>query len=267
MKAESLDSIYDRYALVGLDLHLRWGSKLQKMGLNDRWYSEISTGKLTFYEVGSGQPKTFDMEVLGSASGVNETWLWIWANQSVHPKSCAIAEQLKAIGEQYGITELSEPQSELDQLHFYTVGMIASGVTGKPFHIVPTGSGGCMVLIITEDVDLPPVDESKPLAMDIFRVYQQAQSLVPKPVTHHRNALVGLCESKGVEVFWAPAKGRPWSIAEDALKGGIIQAQSGSAPLFDATFDNLNRLTDFSYELGAASTQYEPGAASTQYEL
>lgn len=75
------------------------------------WSCDMLEGKLTY-----GDDKVFNIQVIGTYSENEKSWLWAWANkQSGIPETfLQTALGMKALGEAYQIEDLTAPKKELD---------------------------------------------------------------------------------------------------------------------------------------------------------
>lgn len=73
------------------------------------WSQE--TGRITFADTVGAAPKVVaDLQFVGSVSKKDGTWLWAWDNPSIRDERKEAARRVRAYGERYGISRLTEAQ-------------------------------------------------------------------------------------------------------------------------------------------------------------
>lgn len=76
------------------------------LGEADRWSVDQDEGKIIF-NFKNGTIATATVQIIGSFNSEDKTWLWGWANPSVHESLKADAVKVKAYGEQHQISKLT----------------------------------------------------------------------------------------------------------------------------------------------------------------
>ena len=199
------------------------------------WAFDLQNGTLSF-----GDRFAWQAEVLGTESAESGTWLWAWANEEsgIPEQQQDASLKLKALGEEHGIAELTEPIVPLDHADGHVFASIAVGeCLGRAYYRGPYEGGAAFLLITDERLQLQ-VDY--PLQR-ILTVFPQAISAME--IADHREALRGYLEHYGFE---AESEG-------DAL----LLRQQGQEVL-RAEFDELGRLRELKGTLGKG----EQGAMS-----
>ncbi len=156
------------------------------------WAYDMQSGTLSF-----GDRYQWKAEVLGTESKESGTWLWSWANEgsNIPPEQQAASLKLKALGEEHGIEELTEPMVPLEHANGQALASIA-GIGegwGKAYYQGPYEGGAAFLLITDEQLQFQ-VDE--PLQR-ILTVFPQAITALELP--NHREALRGYLERYGFE--------------------------------------------------------------------
>src|SRR6266545_4298795 len=107
------------------------------------WGVDIAAGTVTF-----GHDLRFQIQVLGTESEVDRTWLWAWANpQSIPPGLLRAAEWLRDYGLRNQIQELSQASLSLDHADGHLLAMLAAGVTGRCYYRGPYDGGALFFLV------------------------------------------------------------------------------------------------------------------------
>ncbi len=195
------------------------------------WSYDLQTGILSF-----GDEYQWKAEVLGTESDETCTWLWAWANEgsNIPEQKQAASLKLKALGEEHGIAELTEPMVPLDHADGHAFASIAVGEgLGKAYYRGPY-EGGAAFLLITDDQLQFKVDE--PLQR-VFTVFPQVISALELP--NHREALRGYLEHYGFEPEY---QNETLVLHDDGTV--VLQAQ----------FDGDGRLTKLEGTLGKENT-------------
>ncbi len=194
------------------------------------WTYDIQKGVLSF-----GDQFHWKAEVLGTESEETNTWLWSWANETskIPPEQQAASLKLKALGEQHGIAEFTEPMVPLDHADGHAFASIAVGKgLGKAYYRGPYEGGAAFLLFTDEQIQFN-VDD--PLRR-IITVFPQAISAME--LSDHREALRGYLEFYGFEP------------QED--DGSLVVIQNDQQVL-RAEFDEHRRLKELKGTLGQPS--------------
>ncbi|WP_145049916.1 DUF6882 domain-containing protein [Lignipirellula cremea] len=196
------------------------------------WSYDLQVGVLSF-----GDRFHWKAEVLGTESDETGTWLWAWANEAsnIPPELQAASLKLKALGEEHGIAEFTEPVVPLDHADGHSFASIAVGEgLGKAYYRGPYDGGAGFLLITDEQLQFQ-VDD--PLRR-IMTVFPQAISSMELP--DHREALRGYLEHYGLEPHEVD---RSLVVVEDDQE--VLRAE----------FDEHQRLRELQGTLGQPSTK------------
>lgn len=112
------------------------------------WMFDMKSGTITF-----GDSLSFPVQIIGSFSYINKTWMWGWANsESKLPKQLLKQSyQLKKLGKSKQIEELILGTFRVDQGFEHKIGMIACGLfNSKSYYCANYGDG---TLVLTIDAD------------------------------------------------------------------------------------------------------------------
>ena len=196
------------------------------------WSYDVQSGILSF-----GDRFAWHAEVLGTESEESGTWLWAWANEAsgIPEQQQGASLKLKALGEQHGITEFTEPMVPLAHADGHAFASIAVGEgLGKAYYRGPYEGGAAFLLINDERLQLQ-VDD--PLQR-ILSVFPQAISAMELP--DHREALRGYLEHYGLEPH--------------EVEGSLVLIQD-SQEVLRAEFDEHRRLRELKGTLGQPSSK------------
>ena len=192
------------------------------------WSLNIPTGTLSF-----GNDRHWHTQILGTESHETNTWLWAWANtgSNLPPALIQASLQMKQLGEQQQIPELTEPQIPLSgDINGHVLSMIASGVCDADAYYRGPYDGGAAFLLI-KDEKFPRSKES-PLAR-LPHIFPQAISAFAIP--DHRLALTSYLDQHGITYN---------------NEGNTVIVKEGGNIVLTAAFDDQKRLTNLDARLG-----------------
>ena len=117
---------------------------------NRSWQVDLDTGVLSF-----GDGLNFPVQMIGTESERDGTWLWSWANtgSNIPPALLVCAQSLQQLGEAQGIAELTQPEIDLSQVSGHFLTMIASGVCNADAYYRGPYQGGAAFFTLQS---LPP---------------------------------------------------------------------------------------------------------------
>ena len=211
----SLQSLYEAHAAASLDKQFRLGDTVGE----EDWSLDVPTGELSF-----GPDLRFPIQILGTESDHDGTWMWAWANPSVdNPDVLTAAMRLKEYGQQHGIPEFTERKIELDEFNGHYLAMIAAGLLQADAYYCGPYDGGAVFMLI-HSPELRASEDRSPL--HLTTVFSEFVQLFP---CDHRAAFLAYVGSKGYTVTEAGE-----SVAAAAATGERLQAR----------FDALGRLTE-----------------------
>lgn len=107
--------------------------------LEDRsWAVDITAGTATF-----GDDLTYRIQLLGTESHGDGTWLWAWANSESGLPDTVLraASWLRERGRASGLAELTDPGFALDRADGHRLALLASGLTGNCYYRGPYPGG------------------------------------------------------------------------------------------------------------------------------
>ncbi|MGI5157499.1 DUF6882 domain-containing protein [Microbispora sp. CA-102843] len=108
------------------------------------WAVDITTGTITF-----GESLSFPIQLLGTESDDDRTWLWAWANTRSnipHELVHAVA-WLREYGHRHHIPELTEATLPLDHADGHTLALLSAGLTGLCYYRGPYQGGAAYFLL------------------------------------------------------------------------------------------------------------------------
>lgn len=195
--------------------------------LNERrWWVDIEQGICQF-----GDDLIYPIQLLGTESMGDSTWLWAWANEAskLPPSLLVSCNALRELGHSESIAEFTQGNFPLDVADGHSLSMIASGIDGKSCYYRGPYNGGALFFLIKE------VPES-----------------LLAPVACERLSTVIL---EVVSQFHVPHR----SMAESFLTSQQFSLESSGNELIGSrnrdritlNFDDLDRLKDINIRLSA----------------
>ncbi len=184
------------------------------------WNLDMNTGKISFENL------EFPIQIIGSLSFNDNSWLWGWANvQSELPDNLLIqSNKLREIGEQKGISELTDSSFIVDNGFEHKIGMLACGIfNSKSYYCANYGQGTLVVTI--DDEEIPSIDKNK-----IETILLNFPQLIGGIELNHKNTFRNYL----IDYDFA------LKISENKIEG------QKNNKMIVAEFDELNRMTSLS---------------------
>jgi hypothetical protein len=193
------------------------------------WQLDLTEGVAVF-----GDDLRYPVQLLGTESHADGSWLWAWANsasnlphQLVH-----LSEWMRDFGERSGVAELTEPSFPLDRADGARLALIASGLTGRCYYRGPYDGGA--VFFHLEDL---PAEIVAPVSPErAFLVLGQVIQAFP---VDHRATLLAFLTQQG------------WSIVDDSAAMVVGRHPGGSEMRVE--FDEQGRIARLSGQVQAGS--------------
>ncbi|MCU0448700.1 MAG: hypothetical protein MUC97_02490 [Bernardetiaceae bacterium] len=204
----------NRFGGLALEKQLDFGEQVGELA----WRADVQLGTITF-----GETITYPMQILGTFSEGNQSWLWAWANaQSNLPAEVLRhALKLKQMGQENGLTLLKTPSFAFTANELHVLGCLASGLLGlDAYYIANYGQGAMLV-----GLQSPAIAQlRKDTHLRVFTVFPQ---LISQFEVEHRPALAHYLRAKGYMLTEAP--------------GQLVGVRNGQT--VTAQFDDQGRLT------------------------
>ena len=137
----SFQELFEKYAAISAE---KQDNVLELIG-DKPWNADMVEGTLTF-----GGELVFPVQILGTVSHVDNTWLWIWANENAEYSDEIIkqANNLKQYGDLNSIHELSVPSFDVQENDWHKIGTIAAGLYDCSFYYVGNYGRGSAIFTI-----------------------------------------------------------------------------------------------------------------------
>lgn len=123
---------------------------------SNAWQFDMARGNITFGNL------SFPVQVIGSLSFTNYSWMWGWANeQSGIPENLLQhSRDLKRIGDEIKIKELIEGHFSVEKGFEHKIGMMSCGIFNtKSYYCANYGQGTLVVTI--DNNKIPTIDNDK----------------------------------------------------------------------------------------------------------
>ncbi|MFV2116488.1 DUF6882 domain-containing protein [Micromonospora sp. LOL_025] len=166
------------------------------------WQLDLGSGTVTF-----GDDLRYQIQLLGTESHRDGSWLWAWANEAsgLPPALLQLCGWLREYGHHHGIAEFTEPTFPLQRADGHRLALLASGLTGRCYYRGPYPGGAAFlhlddappqitapirpertVTVLGQVIQGFPVDHR--IAVESF-LRQQSWHLSPAPtsLTAHRS--------------------------------------------------------------------------------
>lgn len=130
----TFDRIFAEHAATGLARQLALGELIGERG----WELDLTSGTVTF-----GDDLRYGVQLLGTESHDDGSWLWAWANEASNlpPALLHLCGWLREYGHRHQIAELTEPTFSLERADGHRLALLASGLTGRCYYRGPYPGG------------------------------------------------------------------------------------------------------------------------------
>ena len=213
----TIQELYNQSIALSLEKQEIFDELVKDLG----WSCDMLEGKVTF-----GDDKVYDIQVLGTYSENEKSWLWAWANNQsgIPEKFLQTSQAVQALGKAYNIEDFIAPKLEMDSdpgIYFAT---IASVMAKESCYLALPFKGITVYVTITSDEVESKVRTAPALLCSHFSFIAANYSFP------HKYSLYFYLKNKGYEV---------------ELPGNNIIAQKGEDQIL-GIFDLKGRLMKIS---------------------
>jgi hypothetical protein len=121
-----------------------------KISTLHRWDYDLDDGTLTFSQDGVARVVAL-IQIVGTTSETDGTWLWSWANQSLPGKVTRAIGDVRAFGERESLSELTTPSLTDDEYLGWAMTAITARVLGsKGAYRCPRHDNGFLYLVYVD---------------------------------------------------------------------------------------------------------------------
>ena len=211
----SFDDLFAQHVATGMARQLALADLLGDRG----WQLDLNAGSVTF-----GNDLRYPVQLLGTESHADRTWLWAWANtaSNLDPALLQLAGWLREHGRAEGLRELAEPSLRLDHVDGHRLALVASGLTGRAYYR-GTYDGGAIFFHLE---NLPARVQGAVPPEKAFTVLGQVLQAF---AVAHRPVVVSFLRQQG------------WRV--DASPSGVAGRHPGGSQM-QVTFDHLGRISN-----------------------
>ena len=208
------EALYEQHVLTAYDHQMHLNE-----AVHGSWDLDNELGQVTF----SHDDRRFvtPVQMLGTQSAVDGTWLWSWANErsDIPEAQLQAVKAIRDFGYAHGIIELTEPMITAEG---HRLAMVAVGLTKlSGYYRCPYDGGAAFVLLVHPDAWSSP-------KVPVVRIASVLKHLITQvELTHPIRSLLG----------W----GRFYGLAEAATDGALrLVADNGDA--VEVQFDESRKI-------------------------
>ncbi|MBO3741827.1 DUF6882 domain-containing protein [Actinoplanes flavus] len=216
----SFDDLFAQHVATGMARQLALADLLGERG----WQLDLNAGMVTF-----GNDLRYPIQLLGTESHTDGTWLWAWANQSagVSPHLLELAGWLREHGRIHNVREFTEPALRLDRTDGHRIALVASGLTGRSYYR-GAYQGGAIFFHLE---NLPSRVRG---AVPPERTFTVLGQVLQAFAVDHRTVVVSFLQQQG------------WRV--DDTPGGVVGRHPDNSTV-RVTFDHLGRVSDLTGQI------------------
>lgn len=218
-KPQSFNDLVASYAGLSFEKQFVFADVIGDNG----WQLNMNTASIVFGDL------SFPIQVIGSLSFNNNSWMWGWANtQSGIPENLLLqSNKLKEFGEEHSIKELLEPHFNVDESFEHKIGMAACGLfNSKSYYCANYGQGTLVVTI--DDEKIPAIDKS-----ELEKVLTSFPQLISAITLNHKQAFKNYLIDRDFKLY----------VSDREIKG------LKDDKVVTAEFDDLGRLQSLNGKL------------------
>jgi hypothetical protein len=218
----SFRELFAQHVATGFARQLALADLIDERG----WQLDLSQGMAAF-----GSDLRFPVQLLGTESHDDGTWLWAWANtgSNLPPQALQLVGWLRDYGQRNSIAELTDASFPLDRVDGHQLALVASGLTGRCYYRGPYDAGA--VFFHLENV---PAQVLAPVAPErALTVISQVLTAFP---VDHRTFVLAFLQQQG------------WQV--QATAEAITGRHAGGSDI-RVDFDQLGRISNIGGQLRA----------------
>ncbi|WP_299326266.1 DUF6882 domain-containing protein [uncultured Maribacter sp.] len=215
----SLEELIEQHAALSFEKQLVFGEVIE----SNAWELDMGKGNIIFGDL------DFPIQIIGSLSFNDSSWMWGWANaKSGMPENLLVqSNQLKEIGQDKGIKELTDGHFNVEEGFEHKIGMMACGLfNSKSYYCANYGQGTLVVTI--DDDKIPEIDKER-----LEKVLTNFPQLISAVDLNHKNTFKNYLIDRDFEL----------NILENKIEG------LKNNKILTAEFDELSRLKSLNGKL------------------
>ncbi|NOK59489.1 MAG: hypothetical protein GFH27_549285n13 [Chloroflexi bacterium AL-W] len=197
---------------------------------NHNWGVDITAGTVDF-----GKGCVYPIQIIGTESDINGTWLWGWANDAsgIPPQLLTCANTLRELGEEQQIDILSQAQLQLGEIDGHLLTIVASGVCNADAYYRGPYDGGAVFFLIKQS----PLAEQAPTSP--ITLINMISSVISQFSVQHRLMVQAFLQQQGYQLT-------------ESLTEVIALSPSGHT--ITITFDDMGRISNMKTSTGVERT-------------
>jgi hypothetical protein len=112
-----------------------------------RWSLDLPAGTVDF-----GLGRVYPIQLIGSESVADASWLWAWANTASRIPEGLLrsVSELRSFGEREGVQPVVEPELRLETVDAHIFGLVACGITGADAYYLAHHDRGAVLFLISD---------------------------------------------------------------------------------------------------------------------
>jgi hypothetical protein len=225
-----LEDLWIKHGAASFDKQIYLEVMLGKYG----WGLDIATGVLAFRKPHEA-PLQLNVQVIGTESDDDKTWLWAWANKEQGFKTELLMSSLeiKVFGDRAGIPELTMPGFPITpQLNGHRLSAIASGICRAGCYFRAPYPSGALYLLVRDPRFKRPVSQPIQRVLRAFPMF-----LSDNMIADQRAALLSYLDFYKLEVAESETRVEAVSKSKARTAAGLVPDN-----LLIAEFDANHRL-------------------------
>jgi hypothetical protein len=109
------------------------------------WSVDIKAGTVDF-----GNKRVFPVQLLGTESEIEDTWLWAWANEqsNLPPQLLQACSRIREFGRQHDLAELTDAAFPRSVANGHMLAMLSAGLIGNCCYYRGPYDGGALFFLV-----------------------------------------------------------------------------------------------------------------------
>jgi hypothetical protein len=157
-----------------------------------RWDVDLGAGTVDF-----GMRRVYHIQLVGTESSRDSTWLWAWANDisQIPSRLLTAVTRVREFGRRHGVAALTDSELSLGDVDTHVIGAVSCGLTGADGYYVGHHDHGALLFLLSSP-ELATLRRTSILRMTrIFSTF-----ISTWPIENHRQAFAAYARSKGCQV-------------------------------------------------------------------
>jgi hypothetical protein len=218
----TFDRLFAEHVATGLARQIALSELIGDRG----WQLDLTSGIVMF-----GDDLRYHIQLLGSESHEDGSWLWAWANEASNlpPALLQLCGWLREYGHREGVAEFTEPTFALQHADGHRLALLAAGLTGRCYFRGPYPGGAVFF-----HLDDAPPQLTAPVQPE--RVPTVLSEVIQSFPVDHRIAVESFLRQQSWRLDPAPTS---------------VSAHHASGSTLRVDFDTMGRISNMSGTLSA----------------